>query len=141
MERAMSNASVARDDYGFDPVSPMNARRGSSRVPLRPEGKPFEAELELGELDGRERPGEPWTARARTLSRSSLVLMSRRMCYPGRMVLVAVHRIDEKPVGLLGKVHGCDYEADGLYRVELDLLPLPVNAYFSKWLEARGHHG
>jgi hypothetical protein len=100
-------------------------------------GQRFEAELDASELDDRMRPGGTWTARARELSRSSMILMSRRMCYPGRLIVLAVHLIDDAPVPLMGRVIGCDYEADGLYRTELELLPIPAHGPIRQWVAAR----
>lgn len=61
--------------------------------------------------------------------------MSRRMCYPGRHVIVAVHLIDATPVPLFGRVAVCEYESDGLCRVELELLEVPEERAVRDWLE------
>jgi hypothetical protein len=106
----------------------------------RASGRPFEAELDVTELDERERPGHTWTARAREISRSSLVLRSRRMCYTGRSLLVAVHLIDDRPVPLFGRVAACDYDGDGMYRVDVDLLPVPEHSAARAWLAARARN-
>ncbi len=84
------------------------------------------------------RPGRTWTCRARELSRSNIVLISRRMCYTGRILVMAVHLIDDAPVPLMGRIVQCEYEADGLYRVDLDLLPLPPTGPHRDWVVARG---
>src|ERR1043165_3069714 len=76
-------------------------------------GMKFDAELDLCELDERDRPGPTWTGKGRELSRSGMVFRSRRMCYPGRRVLAAVHLIDDMPVPLFGRVASCDYDGDG----------------------------
>jgi hypothetical protein len=83
---------------------------------------PFDAELELAEID-HGKTGPPWSARARTLSTSSLSFSSRRMCYVDRRLVIAVHRLDSEPLMLLGRVTDCRYDADGLYTVDLELLP------------------
>lgn len=101
-------------------------------------GVRFDAELDLAELDDRDRPGSTWSARGRELGRGHLVFRSRRMCYEGRRLLVAIHLIDDKPVPLFGEVTGCEYDNDGLYRVRLELLPLPEKPDVAVWLEARG---
>jgi hypothetical protein len=85
---------------------------------------PFDAELELAELDDRGKPGAPWSARARTLSRGTLSANSRRMCHADRRVLIAVHRVDDLPAVLLGRVASCRYESGGLYVIDFELLPL-----------------
>lgn len=110
----------------------------SSRKPTKPVGVRFDAELDLTELDDRDRPGLVWSARGRELSRAHLVLRSRRMCYTGRRVLVAVHLIDDVPVPLLGRVTSCDYDGDGMYRVELELMQVPHRPEIVAWIEARG---
>lgn len=92
--------------------------------PSRGKVYPFDAELEMAELDERGKSGTPWSARARTLSRSAMTVCSRRMCYVDRRVLVAVHRVDDEPVILLGRVADCRYESDGLHTIDLELLPI-----------------
>lgn len=112
-------------------------RRRSSKRP-RPIGNCFEAEVDMAELDDRDRPLTTWTARAFELSRSNLIIRSRRMCYVGKLVMVAVHLIDDQPVPLFGKVYSCDYDGDGLYKVDLDLLPVPDRNEIRAWLGDRG---
>lgn len=116
-------ASVARDFEARDKAE------SPSRTARR-----FDAELDLAELDDRSRPGTAWTARARTLTRGALTLTSRRMCYEGRQVVVLVHLIDATPVPLFGRVKACEYDADGMYDVELDLLPLPQDPHVRQWI-------
>ena len=107
--------------------------------PPRPAtGMRFEAELDVSELDDRDRPGGTWSARGRELGRGHMVFRSRRMCYEGRRLLAAVHLIDDKPVPLFGKVTSCEYDNDGLYRVHMELLPLPEKPDVALWLEVRG---
>lgn len=59
------------------------------------------------------------------------------MCYEERLVVIAVHLIDAKPVPLFGVVRSCDYDGDGLYRVEIELLPMPEERPLLDWIEAR----
>ncbi len=87
----------------------------------------------MAEVDDRERPGLPWGARGIGLSTSSIVIASRRMCYAGRMVLMAVHKIDSEPLPLLGRVCSCEYDADGEYRIDVDLLPMPEEGPIVRW--------
>lgn len=98
-------------------------------------GHRFEAELDVAELDDRGRPVSTWSARGRELERSRLAFMSRRMCYPGRHVIIAVHLIDSSPVPLFGKVAACEYEGDGLCRVDLELLEVPEDRPIRDWLD------
>lgn len=104
--------------------------------PTPPKAKPafaFRAELDLAELDGRGRPGPTWGGRAVEISRSHLVVRSRRMCYEGREVLIAVHLIDDKPTALFGVVSKSDYDGDGLYRTVFNLQRLPENDAVAAW--------
>lgn len=96
--------------------TPSSGSTGESKV------YPFDAEAG----DRRDRPregGRALDARARTLSTSTLSMSSRRMCYVDRRVIVAVHRMDNKPMMLLGRVADCRYDTDGLYTIDLELLP------------------
>lgn len=85
---------------------------------------PFDAELEMAEVDDRGKLGSSWSARSRTLSRSMITITSRRMCHLERRVLIAIHRVDDEPMMLLGRVSDCKYESDGLYLLEVELLPM-----------------
>lgn len=114
-------------------------RSGGSEGEIQIVGHPFDAELDCGELDDRDRPGPPWTAKAIALSRSSMVFVSRKMCYVDRMLIIAVHLIDCKPAPLFGRVAACEYEGDGRYRVELELQPIPEGRAFVSWLDDRAH--
>ena len=101
----------------------------------RPAGHVFEAELDIAEIDERGRPDHPWIARARLLSRSNIVIRSRRMCYLGREVILAIHLIDGSPVGLYGRIESCDYDGDGQYVVDIDLISLPDRPELHAWVE------
>lgn len=113
-----------------------SAKRPSASGSKTSKGHRFEAELDVAELDDRGRPVSTWGARGRELNRSGLAFMSRRMCYPGRHVVVAVHLIDSSPVPLFGRVLACEYEGDGLCRVELELLEVPEERPIRDWLDA-----
>ena len=104
----------------------------------RPNGNRFHADIDLAELDERERPGMTWQAKASELSRSNLVLISRRMCYVGRSLAVAIHLIDDRPVPLLGRVVSCEYNDDGLYRIDIDLLKIEEGHAVYEWAHASG---
>ncbi len=108
--------------------------------PKKPSSLKFDAELDLCELDDRDRPGATWSGKGRELSRSNLVFRSRRMCHCGRRILVAVHLIDDKPVPLFGKVTSCEYDGDGLYRVEMELLKTPERTEVTEWIAKRGRN-
>lgn len=117
------------------PAPVFNVPDFDSEATARPKGHKFDAELDVCELDERDRPGSTWTAKGKELSRSAMAIRSRRMCYIGRHLLMAVHLIDARPVAIYGRVTRCDYDADGMYLVELDLLPRPDNAMIRAWLE------
>lgn len=123
---------TADDEFSIDPPG---RALGSDRT--RPGGHRFDAELDASELDDRMRPCSTWAARAREISRSSMVIVSRRMCYHGRLLVLAVHLIDDAPVPLMGRVVACEYEADGLYRTDLELLPMPTQGPIRDWVIAR----
>jgi hypothetical protein len=126
-------AQVPSGGFLDSPDSPAPRRSGA----VRPQGHRFDAFLDCAELDDRMRPGHTWTARARELSRAHVIVSSRRMCYPGRIILLAIHLIDDAPAPLMGRVYSCDYDADALYRVDLDLLPMPVAGAHRDWFAAR----
>lgn len=116
-------AGSQRDDDDFPPPPP-KAKAAFA----------FRAELDLAELDGRGRPGPTWGGRAVEISRSHLTVRSRRMCYEGREVLIAVHLIDDKPTALFGLVAKSDYDGDGLYRTVFNLQRLPENDAVAAWV-------
>jgi hypothetical protein len=107
-------------------------------------GHSFSADLDVAEIDEKAHPGPTWSARAATISRSHLVVLSRRMTYPSRYLLVAVHLVDDRPVPLLGKVTACDYDGEGLYHIVLELVPIPTKLAVEPWIasltsSSRGH--
>ncbi len=101
----------------------------------RPAGHVFEAELDIAEIDERGRPDHPWIAKSRLLSRSNIVIRSRRMCYLGREVVLAIHLIDGSPVGLYGRIESCDYDGEGQYVVDIDLISLPDRPELQAWVD------
>lgn len=96
----------------------------------------FKAELDLAELDERGRPGANWAGRATDLSRSQLTFRSRRMCYDGRELMIAVHLVDDRPVALFGTVQRSDYDGDGLYKTVINLGSLPETDAVHAWVTA-----
>jgi hypothetical protein len=125
------------------PVAPKAAtsflEEESQPAPVRPArrtgGVRFDAELDMAELDDRDRPGPTWIGKGRELGRSHLIFRTRRMCYIGRRILVAVHLIDDEPVPLFGRVAACEYDGDGLHKVELELMRLPERPEIAPWIE------
>lgn len=101
--------------------------------PGRPRARAFSPELDLVELDEMGRTQSIWSARAIGLSTSSLVVRSRRMVYPHRTIGALIHLIDAKPVILFGRAISCDYAGQGLYVVDLDLIPIPKSGPIAKW--------
>ena len=106
-----------------------------ARYGARPCGQKFDANLEVAEVDDRGRPQHAWLARAQKLSRSNIVFRSRRMCYIGREIILAIHLIDGSPVGLYGRVNSCDYDGDGQYVVDVDLVTLPNRPELHAWID------
>lgn len=104
---------------------------------IRPEGRHFTAELDLVEFDDRWRVVSTWSARACSLSRSNLVVRSRRMVYRQTPIGVLIHLIDATPVPLFTRAYHCDYDGDGMYRVDLDLLPLPDTGPVAAWIKSQ----
>lgn len=125
-----AGATAMPTDVSGMPAAPVSAGRTKLHA--------FSAELDATELDERWRPGTTWTARARGLGRSHLVVQSRRMTYVGRVIVAAVHLIDAEPVALMGRVSACEYEQEGLYRIELELLPVPGQGPIREWVAAKG---
>jgi hypothetical protein len=99
----------------------------------------FRAEIDVTELDDRFRPGPLWAGRACDLSRSQMSFRSRRMCYPGRRLIVLVHLVDDRPVPLAGTVVKSDYDGDALYRTYLALEELPDSEAVRAWVSAQQH--
>lgn len=102
---------------------------------------PFKADLDLTELDTRSRPGATWPGKGIDICRSSMWFRSRKLCYPDRELLVAVHLVDDQPTPLCGVVAKCDYDGEGLYVTQLKLQALPRSDVVKQWLlslHARG---
>lgn len=97
------------------------------------EGHPFKAVADLSELDERARPAAKWTGRTLRLSRSHLVMQSRRMCHPGRLIVAAVHMVDAVPHVLAGTVSRCEYAGEGQYALLLELTPTPSSPELAAW--------
>lgn len=126
------------------PLSPSAKRPAERRADVEPVSETparsskgvfaFRAELDLAELDQRGRPGPTWTGRAVDLSRGQVTIRSRRMCYEGREVVLAVHLVDDHPVPLFGIVARSDYDGDGLYKTTLNLAALPESDSIRNWM-------
>jgi hypothetical protein len=67
-----------------------------------------------------------------------MILLSRRMCYIGKQLLVAVHLIDAEPTPLMGRVVECEYYAEGQYRMILEFNPIPQLDSIREWFERIG---
>lgn len=130
---ALATRSAIGNDTGLN----AEGFRQEKFSPIRPAGHRFVADVEVSEIDERTRPGPSWLAKALELSKSTIVMESRRMCYPGTVLALAVHLIDDRPVPLLARVVTCQYSDDGLYRVDLDLLKIPEGHSIYAWALAR----
>ncbi len=104
-------------------------------------GHPFDAELDVSELDDRLKPGPAFPGRAAILSRSHLVLLSRRMTYRGRLLLIAIHLIDDTPTPLFGVVESCEYHGDGQHRIVLSLKSVDEVHGVTAWVHGRRRKG
>lgn len=99
----------------------------------RPKTRRFITELDVSEVDDRSRPGMTWQAKTRELSGSSIILAARRMCYVGTNLIMAIHLIDDEPTILFGRVFACEYEAAGIYLLDVDLEQVPVSEAIIRW--------
>lgn len=131
--------ALARDAMATESELAALTAAAERALPPRPAGHRFAADVEISEIDERSRPGPVWVAKTTELSKSNVVVTSRRMCYPGRVLAIAIHLIDDRPVPLLAKVVTCHYSDDGMYRVDLDLLKIPEGHSIYDWAVARGN--
>ena len=99
----------------------------------RPKATTFTAELDLVELDVMGRSQAIWSARAAGLSRSSIIVLSRRMIYTHRTIGVLIHLVDSKPVVLFSRAVSCEYVGNGQHVVDLDLIPIPEIGPIALW--------
>lgn len=98
----------------------------------RPVGHRFDAPLRVCELDDRLRASPPWRARGVELSRSHLVFRSRRMVYEGRLVIVVIDLIDDHPTVVCGRVVSCEYDEEGMHRIDVDFIEMPPGVSAAK---------
>jgi hypothetical protein len=126
------DSSLGRSAAGFSASG-----TADSVIKPRPVGMRFLAEMDIAEVDERGRPGGASIAKGKELSRANVVISSRKLIYPGRMVALAVHLIDDRPVPLIGQVFSCIYDSDGLYRIDIDLLPMDDCGPVREWVNSR----
>lgn len=123
---------------GFSSAPPGAGMDDAVHAPqVRPEGRRFSAELDLVEFDERWRIVSTWSARACSLSRSNIVVRSRRMVYRNTPIGVLIHLIDDAPVPLFTRSYHCEYDGDGMYRVDLDLVPIPESGPVAVWAKSQ----
>lgn len=103
---------------------------------LLADARPFVAEVDAAEVDERDRPGATFHARTESLSRAGLVLVTRKLSFVGRHVIVAVHHIDSGPTLLFGAVRSCVYLGEGQHRLVLDFEKLTSNDHVHAWANA-----
>lgn len=130
------------DDFWDDSPPKPAASHAPREKGCRPLGHRFDAPVRVCELDERLRTSSPWPARALELSRSHLVFLSRRMVYHGRTVVVILDLLDDKPTLLCGRVVTCEYDEDGMHRIDMDLVQMPQSESIRKLAEvpkARQH--
>ncbi len=107
--------------------------------PGRPTAHEFTAELDLVELSDTGRQLAIWSARAIGLSRSNLVVRSRRMIYAHQAIGALIHLVDSEPVVLFGRAVDCEYAGEGQYVVDLDFIPIPATGPIAQWAEEAKH--
>jgi hypothetical protein len=130
-----TSAEIAEEQRAMTPRERRLA--AEKKASATPSEHPFSAKIDLAELDERGRPGPVWRGMSVGLSRSSLRFQSRRLCYIGREVLVAIHQIDDRPVPLFGRVVSCQYDGDGTHEVELALDRPDAKVGLTAWANTR----
>ncbi len=126
------------EDVGQGSASAEGSRGASIERSGRPVGHRFDAPLRVCELDERLRASPPWAARGVELSRSHLVFRSRRMVYEGRLVVVVIDLIDDHPTVVCGRVVSCEYDEDGMHRIDVDFVEMPRGVSLAK-MAGRSH--
>ncbi|MEZ6234155.1 MAG: hypothetical protein R3B68_08195 [Phycisphaerales bacterium] len=121
-------------DYWFEEEPGTGLQAPTAPVSRRPKGHRFEVELDIAEVSDRMQFGPVWTAKARELSRSHLIVLARRMVHVGRSLAIACHLVDDKPVPLFGRVVTCEYIEGSGYRVDLDLMKMSEERIVEAWL-------
>lgn len=106
----------------------------------RPRGFEFRAEIDTSELNEKGFPGTAWACKSIMLSKSMLAFMSRRMIHVGKQVVIAIHRIDDEPVSLMGRVIECEYHADGQHVVLMELVPISEPEVLNQWTRERARN-
>lgn len=101
--------------------------------PGRPKCHAFTAELDLVELTDTGRQNAIWSARAIGLSKSSLIVRSRRMVYAHQAIGALIHLVDSKPVVLFGRATSCDYAGEARYVIDIDLIAIPSAGPIATW--------
>jgi len=114
---------------------------GPKRPPAPRHGAPFPAELDLTEIDTHGKPMLTFVGRACELSGTHMSFRSRRMCYPSRHVIAAVHLVDDQPVPLYGEVESSEYDGKGMCLTWVKLLEMPDNPDIQDWLRSNGIKG
>ncbi len=96
-------------------------------------GQSFDAGVTASELMEVNEPGPKWPARSVRISRSHIVISSKRMCHIERKLLLAVHKIDAHPLILEGSVESCSYVAGGLCCVVVRLKGIAESEVAETW--------
>ena len=123
--------SSLSDDFWNDDDSGAIAR--TLEPGTRPVGHRFVADADASEMDDRKRPTPKWSIQTCELGRNHIVIISRRMVYPGKQMMLAIHLVDDRPVILGGTVVSCDYDGSGRYRIDIDLVHTPQSDTLDRW--------
>lgn len=82
--------------------------------------------VEIHELDTFAAPDRSWIANSVSLSRSQLIVMSRRMTFVDRSVMVKIKLASGAFASLSGKVVECSYHGRSLHRTVIALTKAPI---------------
>lgn len=101
-------------------------------------GREVRIRAHMSELLGQGRPGPAWSVVTSSISPSRFSVESRRMCYPERPVIAALHVLDARPMPLMGMVLSCEYTGDGVHRVVVAMTAYQPRRSLELWLEEVG---
>jgi hypothetical protein len=102
------------------------------------DGRALRVRAHMSEVLAPGRPGPAWSVVTTAISGSVLTVESRRMCYPEREVIAALHVLDARPMPLVGTVASCEYTGDGMHKVVVTLAAYQSVPVLERWLEEMG---
>jgi len=54
------------------------------------------------------------------------------MVYEGRLVVIVIDLIDDHPTVVCGRVVSCEYDEDGMHRIDVDFVEMPRGISMTK---------